>query len=492
MPTRYPEILVLTPRGGIYNHRFAVAAGSSLDADGCGRIYRAAKGALGEAASGGGRLDGPDGASFAAATHVVAQREAARRQGAEWLIVVDPRIGGLDSIGRERLERDLADRLSRLSHDVLDRVHWDEHSAAEVVQDETLASWLRQIVQQFADASPPEPRRPGPKPLPEGSRSRPVAKLALGGVVVALIAVGIGLMLAGRHAVPPADDLLGRVAKVLGTQPNEKAVVDGLARFFTDRNSRLQHKAEKLLNDMRAAAGSRDGSADLQDDEGFWEKFTLAFSSTSGPAGVVAFLSEEDRRVVVGLSGPEVVHRLAENAIAIGRLDTEAARPDDDNLKPLFNSLVTNSSIIDRENRSQVLRIFTPDDAALARKLLPVFQDHAVAKSIETHTGQRVADSKSLADWIDALGRPARNGLYSDHCFESMMAMAQANDSIPKQDAVRLLWDFCKICRERVRERPGAPAPGAGGPRRPPASPASGGSLPSGDERSPRPADAAP
>ena len=97
MPTSNTEIVVLTPRGGVYNHRYIIADGSKLDTAACLRIYLATKDVVGDRAPKCGPLNSDDRGYFAAACHEVAQQGSSGRRGREWLIVVDPRIERLDA-----------------------------------------------------------------------------------------------------------------------------------------------------------------------------------------------------------------------------------------------------------------------------------------------------------------------------------------------------------------------------------------------------------
>ena len=283
----YPELMVLTPRGGVYNHRYVVTATSGLDAAGCGRIYREVKGAVGESSVGCGRLEGPGRPSFAAASHVVAQQETAGRLGAEWLIVVDPRIGGLDAAAQARLKRDLEERLVRLGQDVLERIQWNDHAGTEVIRDDALAPWRLEIERHFAGA--PVPRSAaaerGTRSVSEttGSGERLVKRAAIMAATILALIVLWQSMKSFFDRPPPdvppkpqqqeQNQLLARasVALRLGTSADDRAVTERLAGLFLDPETARQKLATDLLRTLyRTAMGTQVGGDELVSDEGFW------------------------------------------------------------------------------------------------------------------------------------------------------------------------------------------------------------------------------
>jgi len=465
----YPELMVLTPRGGIYNHRYVVTATSGLDAAGCGRIYREVKGAVGESSVGCGRLEGPGGSSFAAASHVVAQQESAGRRGAEWLIVVDPRIGGLDAAAQARLTRDLEERLARLGQDVLERIPWNDHGGTEVISDDALTAWSREIKLHFAGARVPRAAgdergaRPGSEPTgPGGSLAKRAAIMAA--IILALFVLWqSGNALFEKMFVKPGgqpgqqqqqqqqNQLLARasVALGLGASTDDRGVAERLAGLFLDVENARKKPATDLLRTLyQTAMGAQVGGVELVNDGGFWKAVADACPLNTALRNTRAFLSPEDARAVGDLADPKLLHTLARVVRDLRELDTAEAKPDDAKLVPLFQSLIRESEAISRAGVEQTLRVFTKDDAALARSLIEAFEDQGVRDAIEKR--YRVEDTASLASWMRAMGMPRSKGLFSDAYFQQLRDAEQEIGSKPKQRCLALLQEFCATCTKSL------------------------------------------
>jgi len=471
----YPELMVLTPRGGIYNHRYVVTATSGLDAAGCGRIYREVKGAVGESSVGYGRLEGAGGSSFAAASHVVAQQESAGRLGAEWLIVVDPRIDGLGAAARAKLTRDLEERLARLGQDVLERIPWNDHGGTEVISDDALTAWSREIELHFAGARVPPAAgdergaRRGSEPTgPGGSLAKGVAIMAA--IILALFVLWqSGNALFGKNPFNPGgkpvqqqqqqqqNQLLVMASRSLGTSADDRAVAERLAGLFLDMETARPKPATDLISTLfLTAMGSKAGGDELLNDRRFWEAVTKACPPNTSPRVTTAFLSPEEARAVGDLADPTLLHTLARVVRDLRALDTAEAKPDDAKLVPLFQSLIRESGEIVRADIGQTLRVFTKDDAVLARSLLRVFEDPGVRDAIEKR--HRVDGTASLASWMRAMGTPRSKGLFSDAYFQQLRDAEQEIGSKPKQRCLELLQEFCATCTKSLSGG-GKPAP---------------------------------
>jgi len=479
MRLRSPDILVLTPRGGVYNHRYVVAEGSPLDASGCGRIYRKAKEVVGENGFGSGQLDIADGGSLAAAQHVVAQKEAAGRRGAEWLIVVDPRIGGLEDAGRKRLQHELEERLSRLLPEVLDRIPWGEHAESEIVPDSTLEQWRQDLAPLLAAVRPPKRTDERKKTSPPGAFANVLR-------ITAMVAALIGLVVlaqvnglppfrrGGAGLIPPANSLLEKTATTLDIrEPTESKVTGQLASLFVDgngTNTTPGKPLKELLEQVRRSVTGDDRMGDdLLQDERFWESLKKACPRPPAPPYLLAFLPLEDAATVGEIPDPKYVRSLANIVRHLRDLDTVEAKPDDANLVPLFKSIRDESASITRHGVDESLKIFTRADAALAHSLLRIFQSEDVKRVIlEVRVPQGAQES--LGAWMRTLGsrgRKGTDGLFSDAYFKSQMNVAEEKGSKPKQECIKLLSKFCATCTDLVRSSPPpqAAAPSAGQPR---------------------------
>ena len=490
MRPRSPEILVLTPRGGVYNHRYAIAENSPLDASGCGRIYRKAKELVGENAFGCGHIDIADGGSLAAARHVVAQKEAAGRRGPEWLIVVDPRIGGLDDAGRKRLQHELEERLSRLSPEVLDRISWHDHAESEVIPDSTLERWRQDLTPLLAAVRLTEP----PPQETEPSHQTGVANKLRIAAMVATIFVALFLLAqvsnslpspfggtqgrsGGGVPAPVANAILDKAATVLDIeQPTESRVIGRLAGLFSAANAIKAAPVislKDLINDVRRSAmGDDQMDNNLLQDERFWESLKKACPQPSAPPDLLAFLSLEDAAVVGDIPDPKYVRSLAQVVLSLRKLDTAAAKPSDPDLVPLFASILNESDSITRHSMDESLKIFTRADTAVAKRLLRIFQNEDL-KRVILEVRDRQGGQESLGAWMRTLGsrgRKGNDGLFSDAYFRVLLNIAEEKGSKPKQDCIKLLQKFCATCTELVRSSPArqvasAAPPGAGQPR---------------------------
>lgn len=478
MRSRCSDILVLTPRGGEYNHRYVVAEGGSLDASGCGRVYRQAKDAVGENGFGCGRLNPTDGGWFAAARHVVAQQETAGRRGAEWLIVVDPRIGGLDDAGRRRMQRELEDRLSRLSPEVLNQISWNDHAESDVIPDPTLERWSQAIAPMLAEVRVPTPPssekeiggrvRSGVSGANRRRIAAMVAILIVGYFVLAQVfqlpsfspppVPGIP---GGAGQVAEANSFLSKAATTLDIQsPDESKVIGRLAGLFSDASTIKAAPGKSLkalLDDLRRSAMGEDRmGADLLKDDEFWRALARACPKLPAHPDCRAFLPPDDVAVVGQLPDPSYVRILAEVVRGIRELDTVEAKPDDANLVPLYKSIVNESESISRQPVDESLTIFTRSDVAIARRLLHIFQDEDVKRVIfDVRTPQ--GTQESLEAWMRTLGSPGRKGsegLFSEAYFRLLSNIAEEKGSRPKQRCIELLRRFCAKCTELVRNAP--------------------------------------
>lgn len=483
MRPRSPDILVLTPRGGVFNHRYVVAEGSPLDASGCGRLYRAAKDCLGDNAVGCGRLDVADGGSFAAARHVVAQQETAGRRGAEWMILVDPRVGVLDESKRKRLQRELEERLSRLSPEVLDRIPWNDHAESDVIPDPTLEQWRWELAPILADVRPPEE----PTETQTSTTSSGAKLLTIAAMVTVLAGIFIALLTWLQPDDPGklgrvwpskfADALLDKAAATLVVQPpTESKVTEQLARLFSDgigTNAAPGQSLKAILEDVRRSVRSDDQTNDdLLKDEQFWIALKTACPRQPAPPDLRAFLSREDVEVVGDISDPKYVRRLAKIACDLRELDPVEAKPDDANLVPLFKSIKDESESIKRIGVDESLRIFTRADVERSRRLFQIFQNEDV-KRVILEVRVRQGGQESLGAWMRTLGSAGRkgaDGLFGDAYFKYALIVAEEKESRPKQRCIELLREFCATCVELVQKSPARPpalsAPtGVGQPR---------------------------
>jgi hypothetical protein len=483
MPLRSPEIIVLTPRGGVLNHRYVTAEDSQLEANGCGRIYRQVKELLGESSFGWGGLGFGDGGAFAAARHVVQQSsDSTRRHGNEWLIVADPRLKALDAPRQKRLRQEVEDLLARLSTEVLDRIAWADHAESEVIKNSTLRLWRRDLATLLADVRVPEESTSTVLPNdPRKSLNLPriaaVAALALG---LAFLLAQFSPFLPVKPVRDPSAEVNAIVDRVAGTlriqQPSEAKVSGQLASLFSDASDLKATPQKKpladVLNDLRRATlGEEHMSVGLLEDDRFWEALKGAFPPAAGTPNFQAFLPAEDRTVLGDIPEPRFVRQLAQVVRKVRELDTVAARPDDvTNLMPLFKSIVNESEAITRQKADESLRCFTRADVALARSLLKIFQDEDV-KRVICEVRARPAAPESLGTWMRTLGSPGRkgaDGLFGQAYFASAVNVAEEKGSKPKQHCIELLREFCAVCSELARHRPaGYTAPsGAVQPRR--------------------------
>lgn len=477
---------MLTPRGGVFNHRYVVAEGSPLDASGCGRLYRAVKDSMGDDTVGCGRLDVADGGSFAAARHVVAQQETAGRRGAEWLILVDPRVTGLDESGRKRLQHELEERLSRLSPEVLDRISWNEHAESDVIPDSTLERWRGELAPILADVHPPkEPKETQTSATGSGAKLLKITAMVtiLAGIVIALstwFQSDDGDDQGNRGRGWPgkvANSLLDKAAATLVVQPpTESKVTEQLASLFSDgtgTNAALGQSLKAILDDVRRSVRSDDQmNDDLLKDEPFWTALKAACPRQPAPPDLRAFLSREDAEVVGDISDPKYVRRLAKIVCDLRELDPVEAKPDDANLVPLFKSIKEESESIKQIGVDESLRIFTRADVEGSRRLIRIFQNEDV-KRVILKVRVRQGGQESLGAWMRTLGSAGRkgaDGLFGDAYFKYASNVAEEKGSKPKQRCIELLREFCATCVELVQKSPSSqpalPAPtGVGQPR---------------------------
>ncbi len=477
---------MLTPRGGVYNHRYVVADGSPLDASGCGRLYRAAKDSVGDDAVGCGRLDAANGGSFAAAQHVVAQQEMAGRRGAEWLILVDPRVGGLDESGRQRLEYELKERLSRLSLEVLDRISWNDFAQSDVIPDLTLERWRRELAPILADVRPPKEPTETQRST-TGSDAKPLKIAAmvtlLAGILIALstwFQSDDGGDRGKRGGVRPekvAKSLLDKAAATLVVQPpTESKVTEQLARLFSDgtgTDAAPGQSLKAILEEMRRSVRSDDQmNDDLLKDEAFWTALKTACRRQPAPPDLRAFLSREDAELLGDISDPKYVRRLAKVVCDLRELDPVEAKPDDANLVPLFKSIKNESESIKQIGVDDSLKIFTRADVERSRRLFRIFQNEDV-KRVILEVRVRQGGQETLGSWMRTLGSAGRkgaDGLFGDAYFKCASNVAEEKGSKPKQRCIELLREFCATCADLVQKspvrQPALPEPTGVGQRR--------------------------
>ena len=451
MQTCHPEIVVLTPRVGMLNHRYVVAENSPLDASACGRIYRSAKDALAEAAAGCGRL-GDGGGFFIAARHVVTQHEAAGRRGAEWLIVVDQRIGGLDDDARDSLQRELAERLFKLSVEVLDGVPWEKHAGSDVIHHAALSRWRQEIGERFS-AVPLEkwqvttgPARP---PLDFGAMF-----LGKAAMFAALVAGAIVLWQSFRPPPPPPAKVIEQAERVLGVQGGESAVKARIAVLFREPRALAEKSTADMLRELWRATSGQDGTErDLCEDEAFWDALRNALPPGSKQPDLYAFVQSEDKQLLSGIPEPETfVRKLADRARAVGEMVSNEKFGDED-LDALFKSIQSRRESLRPEGAEESLVVFTRADVTLARELIKIFQDDDVRKVIERIHAQ-VGDRDSLGAWMTAIvGHGAANAhVFSTEYFDSQIKAAVQKQSKRRQECLKHLRDFCATCTELTRQ----------------------------------------
>ena len=451
MSQRFPELLLLTPRGGIDNHRYITWAQCSLDPASCGRIYREVKTAVEKTGKGIGRLSNGD--CFAAASHVVAQEEAAGRHGREWLIFTDPRIGSLGEGEQDRLLNDVERHLARIGDEVLGNIAWEKFSGSDTIKVADLDSWARHFAKHL-DGVRSIKLVEGQRGIDErafsGKRSSPIV---LGLVMIAGIAALLLVMqIVGMPFVPKLrpgqdaaqrsrQDLFVKASAALGVEAAEGGIKEKLAQFFVTPGKSDDRNAEEMLAELRSVVMGRDpGETPLLDDTDFWKGLEDAAKSND----VKAFLSTSDRDVVKGLNDPRGVRTLAVIARRFREMDKDAARPDDQPLRPLFNGLCRCSDEVARIGEAPTVVVFTATDARLARALLTAFQE--TGPEIERNT-RAVPNKEQLASWVDALGSAEGQDVFASEYFRGELRRAAKNASQPKQECLQLLKGFCEACQ---------------------------------------------
>jgi len=469
MPTSNTEIVVLTPRGGVYNHRYIIADGSKLDTAACLRIYLATKDVVGDRAPKCGPLNSDDRGYFAAACHEVAQQGSSGRRGREWLIVVDPRIERLDATAQALLLEHLKKRLDRLEADVLANICWEEQASTETVSDATLGKWRGDIEQHLRD----EPIRGsgeryngiGKPEKPDSSRySGCDPRIAVAVIIAVAIAMWGGVQ-PSQKQTPQQESVLTKAASALGmpTSADESAVrakvVDGL---FLDATSVEGTKLDELLAKIRLATmGSKNGSGSILEDDDFWKALGDALPSQGEPSDPTAFLIDADKQLVVkGLSDPQQLRSLANIVVKIGQLDKDAATPDETTLAKVFKHLFESSKEMKGKlepEEDHKLRVFTSNDVELAKLLVGAFK--GFGDVIETHANP-VKDRENLAGWVKAIGDPLCPGLFCPIDLKTDEVVATRNKSKPKEEFLKQLQQFCDTCRSLTIPH----APGGKGP----------------------------
>jgi hypothetical protein len=445
------EVLVLTPRGGVDNHRFITWSGSGLDSTSSGRIYREVKSILGERGRGIGSLS--DGAYFAAASHIVAQEEVAGRRGSEWLIFTDPRIGRLGEGEQDRLLNDVERHLAQIGDEVLGNIAWENYSGSDTIRVHDLDSWARHFAQHLDSVRSSNPvgglRGIAERRVP-GNRPSPIVwgLVMIGGIAAILLAMQ-GVELPFLQKLRPSQDATERTqrdvlvkastALGLGGQAADGSVREKLALFFVTPGKIEDQNVEETLEELRSVAMGRDrGAIPLLEDEAFWNGLEDALRRRD------AFLSASDRDVVKGLNDPRGVRTLADIARRFREMDKDAARPDDQLLRPLFNGLCRCSDEVARIGEAPTVVVFTATDARLARALLAAFQESGA--EIERNT-KAVPNKEQLAAWVDALGSAQGQDVFASEYFRGELMRAAKNASQPKQECLQLLKEFCEACQ---------------------------------------------
>lgn len=443
------EVLVLTPRGGVDNHRYITWSGSGLDSASCGRIYREVKRVVDNAGKGIGSLG--DGTWFAAASHVVAQEEAAGRRGSEWLIFTDPRIARLDEVGQKRLLDDVEQHLALIRDEVLGRVAWEKYSGSDTIKDHNLDSWTYHFADHLASVRIGNPIGKPPRKDERESSGWP-SPIVLGlGMIAGVVALLLVMQIVvgpfvrpfggGQNDVQRAQqDLLLKASTALGGRAEENSVKERLAQFFVTPGKSAGRNVEEILEELRSVAMGWDrGATPLLEDDAFWRGLDAAVKSRDSKT----FLSGNDRDFVKGLKDPQGVRHLARIARRFRELDKDAARPDDQLLRPLFNGLCRCSEEITRIGEEPTVVVFTATDARMARALLTAFKEASV--EVERNT-KAVADKEKLAAWIEALGSARGDDLFSSNYFSGALAVATKNATQPKRECLQFLKDFCDAC----------------------------------------------
>jgi hypothetical protein len=446
------EVLVLTPRGGMDNHRFITWSKSALDSASCGRIYREVKSILGEQGRGVGSLS--DGNWCAAASHVVAQEEAAGRRGSEWLIFTDPRIGSLSEVERDRLLTDVEQHLALIRDEVLGRIAWEKFAGSDTIKDAALDSWANRFAKHLDGVLAEAPVGAGPRGderARSGWRSSPtiLGLTMIAGVVALLFVMQIVVgpfkqpFGGGQNAVQrTGQELLVKASAALGSEATESRVKERLTQFFAVPVKSEERNVEEILEELRGVAMGRDrGAMPLVEDETFWKALEDAVKRRDRGA----FLSGSDRDVLKGLNDPGGVRKLAGIARQFREMDKDAARPDDQLLRPLFNGLCKCSEEISRIGEEPAVVVFTSSDARLARALLAAFKE--AAAEVERNT-KAVSDKEQLAAWVNALGSAQGNDLFSNNYFSGALAVADKNATQPKRECLQRLKAFCEACQE--------------------------------------------
>lgn len=452
MSQRFPELLVLTPRGGFDNHRYITWSQSSLDSASCGRIYREVKTALEDTGKGSGSLG--NGVWFVAASHVVAQEEAAGRRGSEWLIFADPRIGSLCEVERDRLLFDVEQRLALVRDEVLGRIAWEKCAGSDTIKDAALDSWAHHFAKYLDGVRSGDPVGAVPRGEERGGSGWFSSPIVLG---LAMIAGIVALLLVMQIVVAPfvprlgggqnavertRQELLVRVSTALGSQATESSVKERLTQFFVVPGKSEDRSVEEILEELRGVAMGRDrGAMPLVEDEAFWKALEDAVKRRDRGA----FLSGSDRDVLKGLNDPGGVRKLAGIARQFREMDKDAARPDDQLLRPLYNGLCKCSEEISRIGEEPAVVVFTSSDARLARALLAAFKE--AAAEVERNT-KAVSDKERLAAWVNALGSAQGNDLFSNNYFSGALAVAEKNATQTKRECLQRLKAFCEACQE--------------------------------------------
>ena len=451
MSQRFPELLLLTPRGGVDNHRYITWSQSPLDPASCGRTYREVKTAVEKTGKGIGPLS--NGAWFAAASHVVAQEELAGRRGSEWLIFTDPRIESLGKGEQDRLLDDVERHLALIGDEVLGNIAWENYPGSDTIKVDALNSWVRHFVKHLDGV-----RSSSPVGGLRGIDERGVSVRRRSPIVVGLIMIaGIAALLLVMQIVevpfvpkfrPTQDaaqrsqqDLLVKASTALGVQVADSGVKKKLAQVFVTPGKSEDRNAEEILEELRSVVTGRDrGATPLLDDTDFWKRLEDAVKSGDAKA----FLSDSDRDVVKGLNDPRGVRTLAGIARRFREMDKDAARPDDQFLRPLFNGLCRCSDEVARIGEVPTVVVFTATDARFARALLAAFQE--TGAEIERNT-KSVPDKEQVAAWVDALGCAQGDDLFSSNYFGGALAVAAKNAAQPKRECLRLLKEFCETCQ---------------------------------------------
>lgn len=451
MPQRFPELLLLTPRGGVDNHRYITWSQSSLDSASCGRIYREVKTAVAKTGKGIGSLSNGD--WFAAASHVVAQEEAAGRHGSEWLIFTDLRIGSLGVVEQGRLLTDVEEHLALIRDEVLGNVAWERYSGSDTIKEGSLDAWAYRFERYLGSAPLGPPVGSGPRCVDRDSSDWRPSPIGLGGVMIAgvvalLLVMQTGVetlverVFSGKSTVQKAQqDVLVKASMALDAQAVEGSVREKLSQFFVMPGKYEGQNAEEILEELRSVAMGRDrGATSLLDDTDFWKRLEDAWKRRD----LQAFLSASDRDVLTGLNNPQGFRALAGIARRFREMDKDAARPDDEPLRPLFKGLCRCSDEVARIGEVPTVAVFTATDARLARALLAAFKE--AGAEIERNT-KAVPDKEQLAAWVDALGSAQGQDMFASEYFRGELMRAAKNASQPKQECLQLLKEFCEACQ---------------------------------------------